>query len=54
LKAEQIVESGTWIVLGSLFVIVLMAYFGRMPRAAGAPAAESLSKRWFGAKSRVS
>jgi hypothetical protein len=49
-----VVESGTWIVLGSLFVIVLMAYFARMPRAAGTPAAESLSKRWFGGKPHIS
>ncbi|MEX2187401.1 MAG: hypothetical protein WD875_11425 [Pirellulales bacterium] len=40
-------ESGTWIVVGSIVVVALMAYFCRTPRSADA-GVESLSKRWFG------
>jgi len=46
-RIESNVESGTWIVLGSIVVVALMAYFCRAPRSPDV-ATESLSKRWFG------
>lgn len=40
-------ESGTWVVVGSIVVAVLMGYFCRAPRSADVRV-ESLAKRWFG------